>query len=298
MILKSNGSVLAAAALLGGVIATAGAVHATSIGVQFYDTADGSNAALTASQSAGYGGYAQANFNTYDGAGAYESAGTYIFSGSVSTLVDSTGATSVGANGGSVTFSFANGHKFEHTSGGFKTATATPDTTLMSDGLENDSHGIAAASTATFGNVASGKYSVLVYIPWNIPLLNGNPEVAYIHLTVAGASTQSAYFNEQEASAFDSNPVFMTNPNPSSASGTADLSNYALFTGISPDANGNIVISIDKPSGTTYGPSIGMDAFQLVSAPVPEPATLAIFGAASAGVMLLSRRRASAKKAR
>ena len=291
MILKSNGSLLAAAALFGGVMAVAGAAHATSIGVQFYDTADGSNAALTASQTAGYGSYAQANFNTYNASGAYESAGTYVYSGSVPTLMDSTGAASVGANGGSVTFSFANGHKFNHTSGGFKSATASANATLTSDGIENDSHGISAATTATFGNVASGKYSVLVYIPWNIPTLNGNPEVTYVHLTVAGASTQAAYFNEQQASEFYSNPVFMTNPNPATPSGTANLSNYALFTGISPDANGNITISLDKPSGTSYGPSIGMDAFQLVSAPVPEPATLALFGAAGAGLLLLSKRR-------
>ena len=295
MILKSNGSILAAAALFGGVMAVAGAVHATSIGVQFYDTADGSNAALTPTQSAGYGAYAQANFNTYNASGAYESAGTYVFSGSISTLVDASGAASVGANGGSVTFSFANGHKFNHTSGSFNSATATPNMTLMSDGIENDSHGISAATTATFGNVAPGKYSLLVYIPWNIPTLNGNPEVTYAQLTVTGSSTQSANFNEQQASEFDSNPVFVTNPNPATPSGTTDLSNYALFTGISPDANGNITISLDKPSGTSYGPSIGMDAFQLVSAPVPEPATLALFGAAGVGILLLSKRRPAAR---
>lgn len=293
MILKSNGSLLAAAALFGGVMAVAGTVHATSIGVQFYDTADGSNAALTASQSAGYGSYAQSNFNTYNAANAsVQGSAPYSTYGSMSTLVSSSGAASVGANGGSVTFSFAGGHKFNHTSGVFKSATATANATLTSDGIENDSHGISAATTATFGNVASGEYSVLVYIPWNIPTASGNPEVTYVHLTVAGASTQAAYFNEQQASEFYANPVFMTNPNPTTPSGTADLSNYALFTGISPDANGNITISLDKPSGTSYQPSIGMDAFQLVSAAaVPEPATLALFGAAGAGLLLLSKRR-------
>ena len=59
MILKSNGSVLAAAGLFGGVMAVAGAAHATSIGVQFYQSASGSNAALKPTQSAGYGAYAQ-----------------------------------------------------------------------------------------------------------------------------------------------------------------------------------------------------------------------------------------------
>ena len=147
MILKSNGLILAAAALFGGVMAVAGAVHATSIGVQFYNASTTNSVALTAGQIAGAGSYAQSNWNVASSANDVfytDAGGSGAYKGSLSTLADgSTGATSVGADGTSVTFNYSDAHKFFQgytigASGDPSNTTTDANAILMSGGLEND----------------------------------------------------------------------------------------------------------------------------------------------------------------
>ena len=104
MILKSNGSLLAAAALFGGVMAVAGAAHATSIGVQFLDATNGFGDNPVTGSVAGAGGYTQSVWNEVkiaDHNGSTISQTTYPWTATGLTVTDSAGNTSP------ITFSYS-----------------------------------------------------------------------------------------------------------------------------------------------------------------------------------------------
>lgn len=294
MILKSNGSLLAAAALFGGVMAIAGAVHATSIGVKFSETGDGltypsfTGTAGVTTANGGSGNYAQANWNNVAG-----EEGVKITSGSVATLTDSTGATALGAGGNNITFGYSTAHYFNATksvqngsvAGTTNPATPTLDQQLVSGAIENDE---GTAATATFGNVNPGSYTVVLYTVFQGSgaysggadfSINGGTAVTI--LEQSGNSTASTGFDAASPTAWMSNP---------GASSTASaVSNYLVFTGVTPDANGNIAVSWKKDSlGGVDSYGNGVDAVQLVS--VPDPAPLVLTALGGLGLMLLRRK--------
>ncbi len=286
MILKSNGSLLAAAALFGGVMAVAGAAHATSIGVQFVNASNTNSVALTAAQVAGAGSYAQSNWNVASSANqtSYTDAGgSAAYEGSLSTLTDgTTAATSVGANGGSVTFNYSDIHKFFTgytigASGDPSNTTTDANAILMSGAVENDTNSATKATVLEFGNVAPGSYNVVLYNVWQA----SNEFQASVN---GGAPVDVWEQAGQTFGAESPNETWVTNPNPSAST---DVSNYLVFNNISPDSNGNISLAFLKNSSSLAG-SEGVNAIQLVS--TPEPAPLALLALGGLGLMLLQRK--------
>jgi hypothetical protein len=284
MILKSNGSVLAAAVLIGGTMAMAGAVHAAPIGVQFKETGNGDTVELNNAVStvgpvqnltAGYGSYAQDNWNEVAGSGSSS------FSSS----------SPIALAGTAITLSISNAHKFNQANGvtsvnnggAGSTASPTANEELLSGGLENDSGG--TPTVIEFSNVPTGSYDLVLYTAFQ-----GNGSYAgAASFTINGGAP--VYAVEQDGAAFYPSDTFVSNPqsNPANLS-TSSVSNYLLFQNVTP-VSGNITISYGKyASGTVASDSNGnaVDAVQLSS--VPEPATLALFGAAGVGLMLLRRK--------
>ena len=289
MILKSNGSILAAAALFGGVMAAATAVHASPIGVQFKETGNGDTVELNNSVAttgpvqnltAGYGSYAQNNWNEVAGSGS----SSY------------TSANPIALAGTTITLSISNAHKFNRANGvesvnnggAGSSASPTANEELLSGGLENDSGG--TPTTIEFQNVAAGTYNLVLYTAFQ-----GNGSYAgAVGFSVNGGP--DTYIVEQDGAAFYPNDTFVTNPTTNVADlSTASVSNYLLFNNVSP-LNGNITISYGKyASGTVANDGNGnaVDAVQLSS--VPEPAPLALLALGGLGLLLLRRKiRASA----
>jgi uncharacterized protein (DUF2141 family) len=269
MILKSNGSLLAAATLFGGVMAIAGAVHATSIGVQFTETGDGKTVPVPAATSAGYGSYAQANWNQISGP---NSGSTYT--GSITAPMNSAGAASTG-----ITFSYAGVHEFNQ--GASSGAPANGNEDLLSGAAVVESS--SSPATLSFSGLGSGTYSLLVYTDYQ-----GNGTNAYgAKFSVNGGS--GSYVLEQDAAAFYATPTFTSNP-AATAAGVSKVSNYLLFTNLTP-VSGTISISYEENSAVSGGTGhIGVNAIQLVTPAVPEPAPLALLAIGGLGLVLLRRK--------
>jgi hypothetical protein len=255
-----------------------------------------SSPSLIASQNAGLvdpaSGYnfVQKNWNTRlsNFGSASQSAGI-----NPSGVVDSTGSNSTG-----VSYGYSTGNaSIPHSVGGVF-ATELPNHNADSNGFFQSTlmGAFAVSSTGTtpstfsFNHVPAGpNYDVIVYT------LNYNLSYTNINLTAGSGTnpvtgTNSVNVLEQAGSAnatdlaqpngvfdgttFLSAPVDAANP-----SAPSSVSNYVIFTGVSPDANGNVTVkwaatSFGVPSG--FAVYQGIDAVQLVT--VPEPATAALLG--------------------
>jgi hypothetical protein len=281
MILKSNGSVLAAAALLGGVIATAGAVHATSIGVQFLDANNGFGNNPVNGSTAGAAGYTQSVWNgisVADHNGNTTSQTKYPWAATGLALNDSSGSAST------ITLSYSSvGTQATNT---YYEYPQTPPVTAQEKLLSGSIIAFGAGGYVQFGNVPTGNYTLVAYLAsqfGNGP--NGTSgEVA--GFSVNGGSAVQA--GEQDGEDFTlSSDTFTTSSSPTSSSTV----NYLVFQNVAPDGNGNITLNFKDMSGT----AAAIDAVQLIepaSTSTPEPATLALFAAGGLALVALKRRRA------
>ncbi len=285
MILKSTGRMIAAAACLGGAMAIAPIVNASSIGVKFAETGDGytfptfAGTAGVTTANGGSGNYAQGNWNNLAG-----EEGTKITSGSLTSLTDNTGATALGAGGNDITFAYTTAHYLNATKSVTSTnnATSTPDQQLVSGAIENDE---GTPATAEFSNVAPGTYSVVIYT-----LFQGSGAYSGgANFSINGGTAVTLLEQSGTAFSIPATTAWMSNPGATSTS--SGVSNYYVFSGISPDASGNVTLSWFKNSlGGVDGNGNGLAAIQLVSATTPEPASLALLAAPAIGLLLVRRK--------
>ena len=279
MILKSNGLILAAAALFGGVMAVAGAVHATSIGVQFLDAGNGFGDNPVNGSVAGAGGYTQSVWNEVtvaDHNGSSTSKTTYPWAATGLTVTDSAGNTSP------ITFSYSSvGTQSTNT---YYEYPQTPPVTTQEKLLSGSIISFGAGGYVQFGSVPTGSYTLVAYVAsqfGNGP--NGTSgEVAGFSVNGSGAIQTG----EQDGEDFTlSGDVFSTSSSPTSATNV----NYLVFPNITPDSNGNITLNFKDISGT----AAALDAVQLVGPPstsTPEPATLGLFMAGGIALLVAKRR--------
>ncbi len=288
---ESQVRVLALAAALC-LAATAATATAASLGVKFAETGDGdtfptfTGTAGVTTANGGSGNYAQSNWNNVVG-----EEGVKGVSGTGISLVDSTGAASA------VTFGYSAGHYFNASKtdeGGAGPTPPTADEELVSGALENDE---GTAATAEFSHVSPGSYTVVLYTVFQAASSSGAYSGAAT-FTVNGADStvvldQGGNFGYPNSFDAPGPTAWVTNPNPSS---TSAPSNYVVFNNVSPDSSGNITIAWSKYTGGAFssdGTGNGVDAVQLISAAVPEPASLMLMGLGALVLPMLARRKRS-----
>ncbi len=278
MILKSSGSIVAAAALVSGVMAVAGAVHATSIGVQFLDANTGYGDNPVNGQMVGAPGFTQSVWNEvavndHNANGGYASYNPN-WSGAGLSLSDSSGAAS------SITLSYSSlGSQRSNTYYTFPQSGLTEQEKFLSGGIIS----FGSGGYVQFNNVPTGSYSLVAYLANNYGDGSYNISKEAAGFSVNGGSP--VVTGEQNGKNFTtSGDVYVTSTSPSSST----VLNYLVFSGVTP-ASGNITLNFKDISGV----DVGVNAVQLIApaGATPEPATVALFGAAGAGILLLSRRR-------
>jgi hypothetical protein len=303
------------AGVAGGAFLIPAIASATMVGVQFATFGGSGNGnpgpsspsspSLFASQSAGLldpangFNFVQPNWNVRDITFGSASQGAGV---NPIAVMDSTGSNPTG-----VSYSYTTGNASVPNSvgGAFSTQEASHSA---------DSHGnfqstlmgaFAVSSTGTtpsvftFNHVPSGpSYDVIVYTEnynlsyTNIGLVAGsgtNPITGTNSVNVLEqAGMVNAADTAQTNGVFDGT-TFLSAPVNASGAAPTSVSNYVVFTGVTPDINGNIGIdwagtNFTSPAG--FAAYQGIDAFQLVT--VPEPATASLLIAPA--LMLLGKR--------
>ena len=159
MILKSNGSLLAATALFGGVMAVAGAVHATSVGVQFLDATNGFGKNPVNGSMVGAAGYTQSVWNEIavaDHNGSTTSQATYPWTATGLAVKDSAGSTSA------ITFSYSSvGTQSTNT---YYTYPQIPAVTAQEKLLSGSIISFGGGGNVEFGNLPTGNYTLVAYL--------------------------------------------------------------------------------------------------------------------------------------
>ncbi len=278
MILKANGSLLAAA-LFGGVIAVAGAAHATSIGVQFLDSPNGEGNNPINGSVVGAAGYTQSVWNgitVADHNASSVSQATYPWTATGLAVKDTSGGISP------ITFSFSSVGTQATTT--YYEYPQTPPVTAQEKLLSGSIISFGSGGTVEFGSVPTGSYTLVAYLAsqfGNGP--NGTSgEVAGFSVN-GGTAVQAG---EQDGKDFTlGGDVFSTSSTPSSSTTV----NYLVFQNVTPDSNGNITLNFKNISGT----AASLDAVQLIEPPpasTPEPATLGLFLAGGLALVVAKRR--------
>jgi hypothetical protein len=235
--------------------------------------------------------FVQANWNS---APLLFSIGSQSENRFASAVSDNTGA----VNPAGIAFSFTLGdiHDPSSVAGAFS-AQVSDTHNPNGGGLYQDSllGGFGVSSTGpspsvfSFNNVPAiyamgGSYDVVAYLE--------NYDLSYAHISlVAGSGSNpitgtaslnvleqggrnDSVNNGQPNGVFDGS-TFLSNPLPASSTlAPSTVSNYVIFTGVGPDANGNITVdwaatSFTSPPG--FSAYQALDAIQLIS--VPEPAS-------------------------
>jgi hypothetical protein len=249
---------LLSAASIGGIALASGTASADLIGVNF--VVQGTNVAnnsLSATSTAGF--IPQENFNNVTSPATLGTAGTSNDFGPINNLVDSTGtATNVSISG-----VFNNNYQTgTHPVNG-------PNYALLYGEFKT---GKSSSASVTLSGLGSGSYNLVVYTVadfFDVSSITGTFSV--------GSDSQTVL--EQEGANFNGTFVKATDNTPG---------NYIEFTNITP-VSGDITLNISSVGGS----NVGVDGIQLQT--VPEPASVGIFGAGAAGLMLLSRRRRALK---
>ncbi len=247
---------LLSAASIGGIALASGTASADLIGVNFVVQGTGTAAnSLSATSTAGF--IPQENFN--NDVSSTSLGGTGPTSISKADLLDSTGtATNVSISG-----SFNNNYETgTHPVNGANYA-------LLYGEFKT---GKSSSASVTLSGLGSGSYNLVVYTVadfFNVSSITGTFSV--------GSDSQTVL--EQKGANFDGTFVKATDNTPG---------NYIEFTNITP-VSGDITLNISSVGGS----NVGVDGIQLQT--VPEPASVGIFGAGAAGLMLLSRRRRALK---
>jgi hypothetical protein len=230
--------------------------HADSIGISFVGLG-GAGATMSAGDSAGVTGVAQQNWNNVTG-------GT---NGSLSNLVDSTGATT------SASVSYTAGGV------GVQDPIGSPGDVIMKSGLITAN---ATSNSTTVSNIPYSQYSVYAYIG------NGSAGNQGLvgHLSIAGFA--DVYFVQNSLILDSSGAGVPTNYTLATGTsvGTANSANYAVFTGLT-GSSFTISQIRDGVSG-----NLGLNGMQIINA-VPEPSTcvMALAGIACGGWHISRRRK-------
>jgi hypothetical protein len=235
--------------IIGGaiVLAIPGSVFASVLGVQFKPSSGGT--ALSASSQTGV--IPQTDFNvaiTNTGSGTVP--GPFVY-GDASPAPE--------------TLSYSNVTDTYGT--GTPNSGSDPNAALLSAkvGAENSS---GQTASFTIGSVPAGIYNLIAYT--ELDAYTSSPIIS-----LAGSTNSSFYVTSQDGSNnnapayFDpSNPFVEAYNTVLPPAGTPDIGNYVVFQNVSPDANGNLVLSVQST-----GYYADLSGFQLES--VPEPASLA-----------------------
>ncbi len=294
----------------------ASAARASLIGVQFSVLLGGGSPPTSSTPSMG-----AATAGLVDPANGYSftqnhwNSASLVFAGNTSqsgvgvnpsSVVDNTGANPSGISYGYTT---GNIHVSGSAAGGFSTSisdTHNPN----SAGLSQDTlmHGYAVSSTGTtpsvfsFNHVPAGTYDLVAYVEnyslsyTNLSLVAGsgtNPVTGTASVNVLEQGGINNALNSAPANGIFDGSTFVSSPvDAASANAPTAVSNYVIFTGVTPDINGNITLnwagtSFTSPSG--YAVYQALDAVQLVSV-VPEPTGIAGV-VLSLGCLAMFRRR-------
>ena len=252
---------LLSATSIGGIALASGTASADLIGVNFVVQGTGTTGnSLSATSTAGY--IPQENFNNIVSPTTLGQAAPLDFG--PTSLVDSTGA----ATNVSISGAFNNNYQT-----GTKPASGPNYTLLYGEFKTGKSTSTATkTSSVTLSGLGSGSYNLVVYTVTDFFEVTSVPGTFSV-----GSDSQTVL--EQKGANFNGTFVNATSTTPG---------NYIEFTDLTP-VNGDITLNILAPTGS----NVGVDGIQLQT--VPEPASVGIFGAGAAGLMLLSRRRRALK---